>query len=100
MQVYVLWIVACILALSVGFYLFSITASKSMKTTLASINRNVHKKRKHEQLPEKLFELLKVHSRIKQLSHSLNSFPITSTSLYFFFVFNFKYYICFFYYYL
>lgn len=71
MQMYAHKIVACVLVIAAGFYLYSVTAIKSMKISLSSIQRKSHDK--NERLREELFEFLEFHSRMKQLSNRLHS---------------------------
>lgn len=59
---------ACILALSVGFYLYAMAMCKCIKQNLFAVSRNSQVKIKRAHIGEQLIEFIGFHSRVKQLS--------------------------------
>lgn len=70
MLVYALLFGSCVVALGIGFFLYEMAASKCIKTTLFSINRNIHAETDAAQIMEQLIEFLQFDSQHEQLSVS------------------------------
>lgn len=68
---YIMRIVACVLMLAIGAYLYFVALSKIIKGSLFSINRNAQAKRANQSiLLERIIEFLDLHSSVKQLSRN------------------------------
>lgn len=67
---YALKVAACILALSIGFYLYAMAMCKCIRQKLFAIGQNskASARIKHIRIWDQLIEFIEFHSRVKQLS--------------------------------
>lgn len=61
-------IIGCILLLSFGCFVFSLTAAKTLKSDLHSIDKMARKKNSRCGMYKKLCKFLEIHANLKQLS--------------------------------
>lgn len=58
----------CIICFSIGIYLFAMSSSQCVKSSLFSISRNSKLKLNQKRIFEQFNEFIQFHSRVKQLS--------------------------------
>ena len=70
--IYNFTLVACLISLGVGAFLFAVSAAKDAKKNLKTINQNAKNKGQRSQILKKLADYIQFHSDEKKLSNNDN----------------------------